>query len=714
MQPQADTDADSALPGGFPNPSPNEPSQDDSSKIDIAKELYERRDEYLVKKQIKIKIGTWNVASVNGAEKDLKNWFVQEQDIADHLASLRLADEANKSKSHSEAAGVGTTDESQTRAQASEKSGLESAADTQEVGLYVLGLQEIVDITSAAQLLSPYIDPAPAKRWRVAIEEALPLGYQPVAEQQLVGLHIIIYASPRLKPLISDVATINVPTGGMGWTGNKGCVGVRLVLGRSSRIVFVNSHLTAGTEKANLERRNWDVNQILSRSKFPAVENEYAPTDGQVEVIGDEDFAFWFGDLNYRLDGIPGDDVRRLLNLHTTGLYGKAQKLSADTEDLAYGEDTSGSEETSNASLRAPSSFTLVDEEETNSAAPDTRKPLVQQKHSEINSDPTSLQHTINTLLAHDQLKLQIKEGKVFFDGWEEGQITFLPTYKYDIGTVDIFDTSEKMRPPSYCDRVMFLHRPKWRRLQAALLKLKVGEESNNPHTGVIFEYDPDEDGDEASANLPTQHPKQNKPSRDDMSEVGIQLEDYNAFQYITKSDHKPLSAVFLVTFTAEDQKRKDATFWNVARMMDTTENDNRPRVTIVSHPFPFVTERTVNFGFIKFDELCQNEITIANTGMKPASVSIVKVKKENAKWLTVSAWEGKKVMQVGDVLNMKVVAHVTDKGYAHKLNKSNTEGHFEHIFIVRVDGGADLFVCVRAEWVLWEEPKSGYDDDSF
>ena len=39
------------------------------------------------------------------------------------------------------------------------------------------------------------------------------------------------------------------------------------------------------------------------------------------ERIGDEDFAFWFGDLNFRLDGLPGDDIRKLLILHSRGEY---------------------------------------------------------------------------------------------------------------------------------------------------------------------------------------------------------------------------------------------------------------------------------------------------------------------------------------------------------------------------------------------------------
>ena len=37
----------------------------------------------------------------------------------------------------------------------------------------------------------------------------------------------------------------------------------------------------------------------------------------------------------------------------------------------------------------------------------------------------------------------------------QEGQLLFDPTYKYDIGT-STYDTSERLRPPAWTDRVLF------------------------------------------------------------------------------------------------------------------------------------------------------------------------------------------------------------------------------------------------------------------
>jgi hypothetical protein len=47
-----------------------------------------------------------------------------------------------------------------------------------------------------------------------------------------------------------------------------------------------------------------------------------------------------------------------------------------------------------------------------------------------------------------------MRDGRVF-NGYQEGVITFLPTYKYDNGT-DIYDTSEKQRIPGWTDRILF------------------------------------------------------------------------------------------------------------------------------------------------------------------------------------------------------------------------------------------------------------------
>ena len=59
-----------------------------------------------------------------------------------------------------------------------------------------------------------------------------------------------------------------------------------------------------------------------------------------------------------------------------------------------------------------------------------------------------------DVMLANDQLRREMRKGKVFF-GFREGPLDFRPTYKYDFGT-DQYDTSEKCRVPSWTDRILW------------------------------------------------------------------------------------------------------------------------------------------------------------------------------------------------------------------------------------------------------------------
>ena len=58
------------------------------------------------------------------------------------------------------------------------------------------------------------------------------------------------------------------------------------------------------------------------------------------------------------------------------------------------------------------------------------------------------------TCLAADQLSLQLGAQGTEFEEWDEADVTFRPTYKYDAGTNNL-DTSEKQRAPAWCDRVL-------------------------------------------------------------------------------------------------------------------------------------------------------------------------------------------------------------------------------------------------------------------
>ncbi|KAK2506963.1 hypothetical protein MC885_006558 [Smutsia gigantea] len=66
---------------------------------------------------------------------------------------------------------------------------------------------------------------------------------------------------------------------------------------------------------------------------------------------------------------------------------------------------------------------------------------------------------TVPALLQHDQLTREMKKGSIF-KGFQEPDIHFLPSYKFDIGK-DSYDSTSKQRTPSYTDRIMYRSRHK-------------------------------------------------------------------------------------------------------------------------------------------------------------------------------------------------------------------------------------------------------------
>ncbi|PHH74230.1 hypothetical protein CDD82_5041 [Ophiocordyceps australis] len=59
----------------------------------------------------------------------------------------------------------------------------------------------------------------------------------------------------------------------------------------------------------------------------------------------------------------------------------------------------------------------------------------------------------LGTLYENDQLNLQMVAG-LAFHFYSEARISFMPTYKFDVGTDD-YDTSEKARIPAWTDRIL-------------------------------------------------------------------------------------------------------------------------------------------------------------------------------------------------------------------------------------------------------------------
>lgn len=629
-----------------------------STPVSLARAVYARRSEYVRPHRIRVKVGSWNVAACPGTDKDLASWFIDGKGVDKDLAALDISENRAVGDEHNGSEGTGS----------SEDDGEVRLVGGDKIGLYVLGLQEIIDLNRAREAVNRvYYDPGPMNKWKEALEQAMPPGYTLITAEQMSGLLLLIYASPEVAATISNVNSVQIGTGLFGYLGNKGAVATRILLGETTRMVFINSHLASGAGQVYLDRRLWDYGQIMARTQFepirlPGMTESESPS----EKIGDEDFAFWMGDLNFRLDGLPGDDIRRLLMLHSRGEYDLSKKqTSLDGEEVfvvqsAHSDDDE--DESTVASSSASHGTTIVDESDSSLPDPDEFLP-------DPGDDPGSLQATLDSLLPHDQLGQVIKQRKAFHDGWREGPITFLPSYKYDVGTVSLFDSSEKKRSPSWCDRILYRTRKdreayeeKLREEEAARQKdaeMKArGIEDAADDDDVLFSYDPEEDGEseEQSQARKVSSFEYDEYNEDDDADAGeaeqgeqgggeevvtkegfkdrIQLDIYTSHQRTTSSDHKPIISIFTLDYHAVVPELRAKIHAEVAKELDRAENEGRPLVTVVVDSQdgngkeppgrPADQGEPIDFGGISYMKKHTTYLTIANTGQVPAQFGFV------------------------------------------------------------------------------------------
>ncbi|KAG0126333.1 Endonuclease/exonuclease/phosphatase, partial [Tuber indicum] len=561
---------------GFNLPSPAAyPHQQDIHTY-LSAQVLSRRNEYLQQKKIRVKVASWNVAACDGTERDLEEW---------------LLDHQNDFKSE----------------------GDEGAS---EVGIYVLALQEVVDVATTESFIK-YMDPKISLKWEAHAQAAVPAGYICRASKQLIGLLLMVFISPDLSPLVTSVSTAAVGTGmgvrATGFMGNKGGVGVRLVIGETLRLVLVDCHLAAFTN--NTERRNWDAGEISERMSFDPVEKNFVgfdkgekgdPSNGSgsaLEGIEDADILLWCGDLNYRVE-LPNEDIRRLLSSYMPKdlppTHADGPSASASPVDQVRGE------------FEEP-----------------PLPPLPSEIHPE--AVPT-LEGTIDGLLNHDQLYKQQKDAKAFV-GFREGKIRFLPSYKYDIGTVGRWDSSVKARAPSWCDRIL------WKVKGAESQEARRGRARSRGMSilkdEVLFQTEDSDEEDIVVSRADSAIPHLSSASqaktptsvfRFPSGEIGLRQLYYTSCQNVTSSDHKPVVSMFEMWFPSVVPEMKAKVHAEVAREVDKMENERKPAVTVVVDQVDGgeYEEGVVDFGEVRYNQAKRRSVTVANTGTAGANVRFV------------------------------------------------------------------------------------------
>ncbi|UZJ54814.1 hypothetical protein CBS101457_004134 [Exobasidium rhododendri] len=124
--------------------------------------------------------------------------------------------------------------------------------------------------------------------------------YELVAKERCYMMYMAVYVWRGCIDRVNKTSQGHVKSGLLaGRVGNKGAVGISLKLG-SSRLLFVNAHLAA--HEGKVAERVANVEKIKKELKVDTFLPEGDPRNKADDLTAAFDYAFWFGDLNFRVD----------------------------------------------------------------------------------------------------------------------------------------------------------------------------------------------------------------------------------------------------------------------------------------------------------------------------------------------------------------------------------------------------------------------------
>eukprot|EP01137_Pigoraptor_chileana_P034253 Opistho-2@26529 len=160
------------------------------------------------------------------------------------------------------------------------------------------------------------------RQWEAALHAELGPEYILLHSHAMLAIHLAVFVRKPLLRHISDVESAHVSTGIANVVGNKGGVGIAFTI-FGTKLLFINCHLAAHQHKA--EERNKDYRRIVREMPLPhkrvvrkalsisGTKDREEDVEGarskQRDVTTEYDVAFFFGDLNYRING-----TRRLVD----------------------------------------------------------------------------------------------------------------------------------------------------------------------------------------------------------------------------------------------------------------------------------------------------------------------------------------------------------------------------------------------------------------
>ena len=248
-------------------------------------------------------------------------------------------------------------------------------------------------------------------------------------------------------------------------------------------------------------------------------------------------------------------------------------------------------------------------------------------------------QGNIAYLSSIDQLNLARARGEVF-QGFEEGLITFMPTYKYQPGT-DGYDTrpEKKIRAPAWCDRIL------WK----------------------------EKNGGKGSA-----------------SEVKkIKQLNYCRAE-LQPSDHKPVSSTFECQIRVVTLEKEKTIHKELLMSLEYWANAGTPSVEVLGN--------IINLPDIRYQIRASSVMTLQNQGATLVYwrfVTKLEEKRKWKRWLSVKPSLG--LLLPGEAAEITVSITV-DRQTAVAL--MNATEFLDDILILRVENGLDYYVNVTGQYL--------------
>uniref|UniRef100_A0A3P9NEC3 phosphoinositide 5-phosphatase n=1 Tax=Poecilia reticulata TaxID=8081 RepID=A0A3P9NEC3_POERE len=240
------------------------------------------------------------------------------------------------------------------------------------------------------------------------------------------------------------------------------------------------------------------------------------------------------------------------------------------------------------------------------------------------------------TLHSYDQLKRQIDVQAVFV-GFEEGEIDFQPTYKYDTGS-DKWDTSEKCRIPAWCDRILWKGK-------------------------------------------------------------NIQQEHYKSHMDVRTSDHKPVSSLLVIGVNRVNPEAYKKTFEEIVRNIDKMENECIPSLIYLTLLTLCKRRRMMSYFDSEFFMQHHAEtLNLFNDGQVPCQFEFIQKPNESTyskPWLTANPPKG--FIAQGASMDVDLEVFV-NRSMAPDLNCGKQE--IEDILVLHLERGKDYFISVTGNYL--------------